>query len=117
MSDADTQTRQTPCASMLFTSADQAQPHASWDLDIGDGPAWVRAIEICGSCPVRLMCYQQLVQDYPGARRQLKSQSPNGVIWAGLAFSDAGQTLGLSSLRTLHVQRRNAAERAATQAA
>jgi hypothetical protein len=104
--------RQTPCASMLAASADPASPQASWDLDIGDGPAWARAIEICASCPLQVMCRQQLVQDYPGALQQQVSHSPRGVIWAGVAYSEGGRALKLAELRVLHVQRRNAAERA-----
>lgn len=110
--------QQTPCASMLAASADEAHPHASWDLDVGDGPAWARAIQICGTCPLQAMCRRQLVQDYPGALQHQTNQSPRGVIWAGTAYSEGGRALKLAELRVLHVQRRNAAERAtATQAA
>jgi hypothetical protein len=105
--------RQIPCASMLTAAAEQAHPHASWDLDVGDGPAWARAIEICGTCPLRVVCRQQLAQDYPGALHDRASQSPRGVIWAGVAYSEGGHALRLAELRVLHAQRRNTAERAA----
>ncbi len=109
--------RQTPCASMLSAAADPAHPHASWDLDTGDGPAWARAIQICGACPLNAMCRAQLVQDYPGALQDQASQSPRGVIWAGIPYSEGGRAMKLKDLRVLHVQRVNAAERAGVRAA
>ena len=109
--------RHTPCATMLASSADPAYPHASWDLDIGDGPAWARAIETCQECPLLAMCRQQLAQDYPGALQDKASQSPHGVIWAGIAYSEGGHAMKLKDLRVLHVRQQKAAERARVRAA
>lgn len=118
MSDQLTATTwQIPCASMLTAGGDRTRPHASWDLDVGDGPAWARAIEICGTCPLQVACRQQLAQDYPGALHGRPSRSPRGVIWAGVAYSEGGRALRWAELRVLAVQRRNAAAKGTTHAA
>lgn len=86
---------------------DQQQPHwtgpcasvvtgASWDLDEGDLVAWTRALRICQEhCPVKQLCTQRRQEFYPGADR------PAGVIWAGVAYSEAGKILDAAGLRRL----------------
>ena len=75
-------------------------PHESWDLDVGDGQSWIQAIRICAEeCPVRTLC--------TSARREFFPYSnPQGVIWAGVAYSDTGRILDTDGLRRLAAARR-----------
>lgn len=83
-----------PCASAPRRPADEP-PHQSWDLDVGDGQSWIRAIRICAEeCPVRALCIQARKEHYPHS-------NPSAVIWAGVAYSDTGKVLGTDGLRRL----------------
>lgn len=73
----------------------------SWDLDNGDLSSWSRALRTCQEvCPFKALCVQLREEMYPGSVR------PAGVIWAGVAYSDAGVVLDASGLRRLAASRR-----------
>jgi len=89
-----------PCTDMQAPPA-SSEAHASWDLDIGDGRSWQRAVQQCEDCPFRQgLCVQERNEFFP-------SSNPAGVIWAGVAYSDAGKVLSTSGLRRLEATRRN----------
>ena len=87
-----------PCSSQLNTT-DEA--HVSWDLDIGDAQAWVRAVKTCAEeCPVRAFCIAARNEFFPHS-------NPGGVIWAGVAYSETGRVLDAEGLRRLAAVQRN----------
>lgn len=78
-------------------------PHASWDLDVGDGISWLRAMQICQECPFVGWCTQER-EDH----RRLQHRNPQDVIWAGVAYSGTGKPMSVADLRlraTLHARR------------
>jgi len=92
-----------PCTSQQATPRD-AEPHASWDLDIGDAVSWRRAVQTCVDCPVRAACIEERAAFFPHS-------NPAGVIWAGVAYSETGKVLDTSGLRRLAATRRNKGHR------
>lgn len=73
----------------------------SWDLDQGDLNSWSRALRTCQeACPFKTECTRGRDEMYSGSVR------PAGVIWAGVAYSDAGVVLDASGLRRLAASRR-----------
>lgn len=98
-----------PCEAQL-DATDPTHPHASWDLDLGDAMAWMRAAEQCRTCPLLLQC-RDLRGEYYGAA------SPAGVIWAGVAYSETGRPLDAAGLRRLAAVRRNRQTKQARRAA
>src|SRR5664279_2475275 len=70
----------------------------SWDLDSGDVKRWLRAIRMCReSCPFLAECAAARTRMYPAtADVQFSRSMPSGVIWAGIAYSDAGYVLSLN---------------------
>ena len=88
------------CASVRDTP-DGELPHESWDLDIGDGQSWIRAIRICAEeCPARASCIAARTEFFPHS-------NPQGVIWAGVAYSETGRVLDAEGLRRLTAVQRN----------
>lgn len=88
------------CDGQSTASAHPTQPHASWDLDVGDSASWLRALDICANhCPALQLCRAYRRQVMPG-------EYPAGVIWAGVPYSEWGQPLDLAGLRRLVSTRR-----------
>ncbi len=91
------------------TGPDDQPPHASWDLDVGDGVTWLRALQICQEhCPFVGWCIQERAD-----HRQLQHRNPQDVIWAGVAYNAVGEPMTLSDLRlrATVVARRRARQR------
>lgn len=96
-----------PCVPAPRRLADEP-PHQSWDLDVGDGQSWIRAIRICAEeCTVRALCIQSRKEHYPHS-------NPSAVIWAGVAYSDTGKVLGTDGLRRLAAANRGTREQHST---
>lgn len=93
-----------PCTLIGSPTGQGGQPpHASWDLDVGDGTSWLRALQICQGCPFIGWCTQER-EDH----RRLQRRNPQDVIWAGVAYSTAGEPMSVADLRlraTLHARR------------
>ena len=87
-----------PCVA-LQAPPTAVEAHASWDLDIGDGVSWQRAVQKCHDCPFRALCVQERNEFFP-------SSNPSGVIWAGVAYSETGKVLDTAGLRRLATTRR-----------
>ena len=95
-----------PCRSDARSSTED-QPHASWDLDVGDLQSWLRGQRIClEQCPFLTHCRAQRDQLYPYPVR-----NPQAVIWAGVAYSETGKILDTSGLRRLWATQRGRDER------
>lgn len=98
-----------PCT-RISQGARQAghQPHASWDLDVGDGTSWLRALQICQDCPFVGWCTAER-EDH----RRLQHRNPQDVIWAGVAYNALGGPMSVADLRLLATLRahREARER------
>lgn len=93
------------CTERLAHHVDPAEPHASWDLDVGDGASWMRALDICANhCPVLELCRVQRRVMFP-------DRYPSGVIWAGVPYGDTGQPLDTQGLRRLIATRQGQAGR------
>jgi len=88
----------------------------SWDLDSGDVKRWLRAIRMCReSCPFLAECVAARTRMYPAtADVQFSRSMPSGVIWAGIAYSDAGYVLSEHLLRRLGSTIRNRRNRDAS---
>ena len=54
---------------------------ASWDVDHGELPDWMRAIRNCIECPLKLACWEKRNRLYP-------EDHPAGVIWAGTLYTE-----------------------------
>lgn len=98
-----------PCTEISRSSGQAGRPpHASWDLDLGNGTSWLRALQICQNCPFIGWCTAER-EDH----RRLQHRNPQDVIWAGVAYSAAGEPMSVADLRlraTLRA-RREARER------
>ena len=78
------------------------QPHASWDLDVGDVQSWLRAQRVClEQCLFLVACTARRTSLYPHPAR-----NPQAVIWAGVAYSDTGRILDTAGLRRLSATQR-----------
>lgn len=87
------------CTDHLARRVDPAQPHASWDLDVGDCASWLRALDICANyCRMLEPCRTQRRVMFP-------DRYPSGVIWAGVPYGETGQPLDSRGLRRLAATR------------
>ncbi|MGI8416848.1 MAG: hypothetical protein ACR2P2_11720 [Nakamurella sp.] len=103
-----------PCTrASLYVLRTGQLPHASWDLNVGDGTSWLRALQICNDCPFIGWCTEERAD-----HRRLQNSNPQDVIWAGVAYNRLGNPMTVQDLRlraTLTArrearQRRNLAE-------
>ena len=84
-----------PCTRITSqTARDSRSPHASWDLDVGDGTSWLRALQICEGCPFVGWCVEERADHL-----RLQHGNPRDVIWAGVAYSSLGQPMSVKDLR------------------
>lgn len=91
------------CTEHLAHRVDPAQPHASWDLDVGDCASWLRALDVCANhCPALKLCREQRLVMFP-------DRYPSGVIWAGVPYGETGQPLDTQGLRRLAATRQGRA--------
>ena len=97
-----------PChATLRDATADQL--NESWDLDVGDLQSWLRAQRVCVErCPFLVECRARRDRLYPYPVR-----NPQGVIWAGAAYSETGKILDTPGLRRLWATQRGRHQRAA----
>lgn len=78
---------------MRTTSPCEQRPEA-WDLDSSQLVEWLAAMRICvSSCPLLEQCVRLRDQFYP-------ESNPQGVIWAGVAYTMTGEPLLAGDLRT-----------------
>lgn len=85
-----------------------------WDLDAGTLTQWLAAMRLCVDCPVLEQCVALRDEFFPDADTTHRAPgNPNGVIWAGVAYSDSGVPLDGRGLR-LYAARRRDPDRPAT---
>lgn len=83
-----------------------ADPTA-WDLDAGTLAQWLAAMRQCVHCPVLDECVALRDAFFPAADSTHRSVgNPNGVIWAGIAYSESGVPLDGRGLRRYAARRR-----------
>ena len=76
-----------------------------WDLDEGSYPDWLRAQAECRGCPLLRQCRAQLIRLYPRAGKDGDGEGPQGVIWAGDAYSNQGTVLTDAQLQSFALHR------------
>ncbi len=92
-----------------------AEDPTAWDLDTGTLGQWLAALRQCVGCPVLDECVALRDEFFPDADSTHRAPgNPNGVIWAGIAYSDSGVPLDGRGLRLYAARRRRRTELPAT---
>lgn len=79
---------------MRNTSSPCEERPEAWDLDVSQLIDWLAAMRVCvSSCPLLEQCVKLREEFYPDS-------NPQGVIWAGVAYSATGAPLVADDLRS-----------------